>query len=188
MANPSKRQRATIAGFLKTSRTYFNLGPGGHRARGGRTLQTVVRSLLIAGSIGAPVGGIAYADQFETKVSESREDQRQGDSCPSAIASAQKSGIQRGMLELQAGETHSQFVERASRIFQNGEVAKWSRLERAVFNHLMAQLIYRHGYAGISNQMLQDVRNEMSAALKRVTVNQPSHAQLMETPAKATKS
>lgn len=174
MANASNRQMATIARFLQTSRTYFNLGhaSAGQRFRGARTIRTVVKSLLIASSIGGPIGGIAYAEPIETRVADSREDRLEVDSSPSAIEASCMSRIHGGMLETPVAETHNQFVERASQTFPVTEVAAWTRIERAVFNHMMAQLIYRHGYAGITEQMLQDVRNEMPGVVKRMTRTQ----------------
>jgi hypothetical protein len=70
---------------------------------------------------------------------------------------------------LHANETHEQFVQRASRIFPPKEASRWSRIERAVFNHLMAQLIYRHGYSAISNEMLQQSREDMIEIVNRST-------------------
>jgi hypothetical protein len=92
------------------------------------------------------------------------------------------SGNQGGMREIQADETHKQFVERASRIFPESQANDWTRIERAVFNHLMAQLIYRYGYARISDQMLQQVQNEMIGIVKRLTGAQLELAQPTESP------
>lgn len=58
-------------------------------------------------------------------------------------------------------ETHDEFLLRASRIFPLDRVQAWSRLERAVFNSLMARLIYERRYAAISDEMLRDVREQM---------------------------
>lgn len=184
MANPSNRQEATIASFLQIARTYFNLGHGsaGHRSRRGHTLRTVAKSLLIASSIAGPAGEIAYAEPIEARVVESREDHREADSSPSVIAASRMSSIHGGTLEVQSAETHNQFVERASQIFPESQAAAWTRIERAVFNHLMAQLIYRYGYAGISDQMLQDVRTEMVGVVKRVAGREPDSVQPTESP------
>lgn len=70
---------------------------------------------------------------------------------------------------VQANETHEQFVQRASRIFPPKEASRWSRIERAVFNHLMAQLIHRHGYSAISDEMLQQSREDMIEIVNRST-------------------
>jgi hypothetical protein len=167
MANPSDWQASTIAKFLQTSRTYFSLGQTsiGRRSRGRRAIRTAVKSLLIAGSI----GGFAYADPTEMRVAESLDDRREADSAPSAIEAPGMSSIRGGKLEIQADEAHRQLIERASKVFPERQVADWTRVERAVFNHLMAQLIYRYGYARISDQMLHEVRNEMTVIVKRVT-------------------
>jgi hypothetical protein len=63
-------------------------------------------------------------------------------------------------------ESHDQFVERAMRIFPAEEADKWSRLERALFNSLMGKLIFAHGYGGITESMLIEVRQRMQAAVR----------------------
>ena len=190
MANPSNWQKSTIANFLQTSRTYFSLGhaSAGQRSRGSHTIRTVVKSLLIATSIGGPVGEVAYADPIEMRVAESRDDRREADSAPSAIDVSRTSSIHGRMVQGQADETHKQFVERASQIFPESQVADWTRIDRAVFNHLMAQLIYRYGYARITDQMLQEARNEMIGIVKRVTGTQLDFVQPTESPINATKT
>ena len=64
-------------------------------------------------------------------------------------------------------ESHDQFVMRALRVFPADEADKWSRLQRGLFNSLMGKLIFEHGYAGISEQMLEDVRRQMQDAVQR---------------------
>ncbi|MDP2880570.1 MAG: hypothetical protein Q8N89_03200 [Azonexus sp.] len=59
-------------------------------------------------------------------------------------------------------ETHEQFVQRASRVFPEHGVRAWSRIERAVFNHLLGRLIIQHGYDAISDQMLEESRENMN--------------------------
>ncbi len=66
-------------------------------------------------------------------------------------------------------EVHEQFVRRASQVFPEDQVSAWSRIDRAVFNHLMSQLIYRHNYGAISNEMLHEVRTEMIKIVKGIT-------------------
>lgn len=73
-------------------------------------------------------------------------------------------------------ETHEQFVQRASRIFPEEGVRAWSRIERAVFNHLLGRLIIQHGYDSISNQMLEESRENMNKCVRRLTGNQIGNA------------
>jgi hypothetical protein len=190
MANPSNRQKSTLANFLQASRTYFSLGnaSAGPRSRGSRTLRTVVKSLLIAGSIGGPVGEIAYADPVEVRVTESRDERRGAYPATYATEVSRTSGNQGGPIEVQADETHKEFLERASQIFPESQVAAWTRIERAVFNHVMAQLIYRYGYTRISDQMLQQARNEMIGIVKRLTDAQLDFAQRAESPIRTSKT
>lgn len=58
-------------------------------------------------------------------------------------------------------ETHDQFLQRVSDILPEDASLTWTRLERAVFNHLMAKLIHCYGYANITNAMLQATLSEM---------------------------
>lgn len=64
-------------------------------------------------------------------------------------------------------ENHDQFVTRALCVFPADEAERWSRLERGLFNSLMAKLIFQHGYGGITEQMLIEVRDQMQAAVRR---------------------
>ena len=64
-------------------------------------------------------------------------------------------------------ESHDQFVMRALRVFPADEADNWSRLERGLFNSLMGKLIFTHGYGGITEQMLIEVRDQMQAAVRR---------------------
>lgn len=66
-------------------------------------------------------------------------------------------------------ETHEQFVQRASRVFPEEGVRAWSRIERAVFNHLLGHLIVQHGYDSISNQMLEESRDNMNKFVRGLT-------------------
>jgi hypothetical protein len=68
-------------------------------------------------------------------------------------------------------ESHDQFVTRALRVFPADEADKWSRLERGLFNSLMGKLIFQHGYGGISERMLIEVRDQMQAAVRRCEVS-----------------
>ena len=65
-------------------------------------------------------------------------------------------------------ENHDQFVQRASRIFLSDSVRSWSRIERAVFNHLMGRLIRCHSYGEISNAMLGACRDDMTDIVQRL--------------------
>jgi hypothetical protein len=60
-----------------------------------------------------------------------------------------------------SGETHEQFVWRASNVFPEQQVKAWSRFERAVFNQLMAPLIHKRGYSAITNEILLELRECM---------------------------
>jgi hypothetical protein len=73
-------------------------------------------------------------------------------------------------------ETHEQFVQRASRIFPEDGVRTWSRIERAVFNHLLGRLIVQHGYDSISNQMLVESRDNMKKCVRRLSGDQAGNA------------
>ncbi len=64
-----------------------------------------------------------------------------------------------------------QFIYRASSIFPPDMAVKWSRIERAVFNHLMSQLIYHHGYEAITCQMLHETRDRMQQILRSLGSN-----------------
>ena len=64
-------------------------------------------------------------------------------------------------------EPHEQFIERASRVFPPETTATWSRLERAVFNSLMSELIYRHCYSAITDDMLHNIREDMEALVQQ---------------------
>ncbi len=77
------------------------------------------------------------------------------------------------MIKCQAAthsdESHEQFIKRASAVFPADRVRKWSRVERAVFNHLMAQFIHQHSYGSISNEMLHEIRNDMDEIVRRIS-------------------
>lgn len=64
-------------------------------------------------------------------------------------------------------ETHEKFLQRVSKFFPVDSSLAWSRLERAVFNNLMSKLIFRYGYAEISDAMLQTTREQMQTILRR---------------------
>ena len=63
--------------------------------------------------------------------------------------------------EGRSGETHEQFIRRASSVFPEQQAKAWSRFERAVFNHLMAPLIHKRGYSAITNEILLELRECM---------------------------
>jgi hypothetical protein len=64
-------------------------------------------------------------------------------------------------------ESHDQFVMRAMAVFPAEEADNWSRLERGLFNSLMSKLIFQHGYGGITEQMLIEVRDQMRNVARR---------------------
>lgn len=71
------------------------------------------------------------------------------------------------MYGVSLDETHEQFIQRANRAFPADYVRSWSRIERAVFNHLMGRLITRNTYSSISNAMLQECREDMTEIVRR---------------------
>jgi hypothetical protein len=71
------------------------------------------------------------------------------------------------MYDVSSDETHEQFIQRAKRVFPADCVRAWSRIERVVFNHLMAKLIHRNSYSSISNVMLQECQEDMTEIVKR---------------------
>lgn len=72
------------------------------------------------------------------------------------------------MHGVSSDETHEQFIQRAGRVFPPDSVRAWSRVERAVFNHLMAKLIHHNTYGSISNEMLQECRDDMTEVVRRL--------------------
>lgn len=71
-------------------------------------------------------------------------------------------------LAVHPDETHEQFIKRAGSVFPAECVRAWSRVERAVFNHVMAQLIAQHSYASITNEMLRESRDNMEEIVRRL--------------------
>jgi hypothetical protein len=65
-------------------------------------------------------------------------------------------------------ENHDQFVQRASGVFHSESVRSWTRIERAVFYHLMGRLIRRHSYEEISNEMLYACQEDMNDVVQRL--------------------
>lgn len=72
-------------------------------------------------------------------------------------------------------DTHEQFVQRASDAFPEDVVSTWSRIERAVFNHLMARLIHQCGYSAITGEMLQKSREKMEKIVRNLGAGQLAH-------------
>lgn len=64
-------------------------------------------------------------------------------------------------------ETHEQFLNRVGKFFPVDSSLEWSRLERAIFNNLMSKLIFRYGYAEISDEMLQTTLEQMQMIVGR---------------------
>jgi len=63
MSNPSYRQSDVVKDFLRVSRRYFDLAPDcPDLPRLKRAGRVVLQSLLIAGSLGGTLGGVAHAD------------------------------------------------------------------------------------------------------------------------------
>lgn len=57
--------------------------------------------------------------------------------------------------------SQEQFLQRAGRIFDVGQAARWTRLQKAVFNKLIGDLVYCHGYSRISDEMLKAAKANM---------------------------
>ena len=171
MATLSHRQQTTIANFLHVSRLHFNLGHSrtGYWSRRRPAYRSMVKSLLIAGSIAGQVGDAAYAEPAVMRTAETRTDREAPNRASSSVEEWRRSPTPAEMHGGQVHEVHEQFVRRASQVFPEDEVSAWSRVDRAVFNHLMSQLIYRHIYGAISNEMLQEVRTKMIKIVKGLT-------------------
>lgn len=71
------------------------------------------------------------------------------------------------MPDIHLDETHEAFVRRAYLFFPIDCVRAWSRFERAVFNYLMSQMIYQHGYSAITDAMLNECRINMEQMIQR---------------------
>lgn len=83
------------------------------------------------------------------------------------------------MHGLNSHETHDQFVQRASSVFPVDGVRVWSRVERAVFNHLLGRLIHQYGYDSISRQMLEESRDNMEKLVRSCAgghTGKPTHS------------
>lgn len=76
------------------------------------------------------------------------------------------------MYDTRSKETHDQFVRRASKVFPEEIVNAWSRIERAVFNYLMTQLIHQCAYSAITNEMLQKSRENMERIVRNLGAGQ----------------
>ena len=171
MATLSSWQQPTITNFLQVSRLHFGLGHNrtGYWSGRRRAYRTMVKSLLIAGSIGGQFGDVAYAEPAVMRTAETRTEREAPNPASAALEEWRRSPTPGEMQGGDAHEIHEQFVRRASRVFTEDQVSAWSRIDRAVFNHLMSQLIYRHNYSAISNEMLQEVRTEMIKVVKGLT-------------------
>lgn len=73
------------------------------------------------------------------------------------------------MYGVYSGETHEQFIQRANRVFPVDRAEHWSRVERAVFNHLLGRMIHEHGYGAITDSMLNQSRDDMARIVRRCT-------------------
>lgn len=71
------------------------------------------------------------------------------------------------MYGVYSGETHEQFIQRANRVFPVDCAKTWSRVERAVFNHLLGRMIHLHGYGAITDTMLHQSRDDMARIVRR---------------------
>jgi hypothetical protein len=71
------------------------------------------------------------------------------------------------MTDVHPSETHDQFVQRANHVFPADRAKTWSRVERAVFNHLMGHLIHEHSYSSITDTMLSQCRDDMHRIVRR---------------------
>lgn len=73
-----------------------------------------------------------------------------------------------GIFGIDGSETHEQFIQRASRVFSADYVRSWSRIERAVFNHLLRPIIFKLSYGSITDQMLLQCRDDMAEIVRRL--------------------
>jgi hypothetical protein len=71
-------------------------------------------------------------------------------------------------VAVDSNESHEQFIKRASEVFPVNRASAWSRVERAVFNHLMAQLVITHHYSSISTEMLRRCKDDMEEIVWRI--------------------
>lgn len=79
-----------------------------------------------------------------------------------------------GFIGISSNETHEQFMQRASRIFPADDVRSWSRVERGVFNYLLAPIVHKCSYSSITDEMLLQCRDEMARIIQRLTARSPS--------------
>lgn len=70
-------------------------------------------------------------------------------------------------------ETHEQFLQRASKFFPVDASQSWSPFERAIFNSLMAKLIFQRSYNSISDEMLLAAKVEMQEIVRRCSPTTP---------------
>jgi hypothetical protein len=68
-------------------------------------------------------------------------------------------------------EAHARFIDRASAVFPPNLTTEWSRIERAVFNHLMSHLIYRNGYDAITCEMLHETQDQLQQIVRSIGSN-----------------
>jgi hypothetical protein len=68
-------------------------------------------------------------------------------------------------------DAQARFINRASTVFPPDLTVNWSRIERAVFNHLMSHLIYHHGYEAITWQMLHETQDRMQQIVRNIRSN-----------------
>ena len=76
-----------------------------------------------------------------------------------------------GIFGNYSGETHEQFIQRASHVFSTDDVTSWSRIERAVFNHLLGPIIHKFNYGSITDEMLLQCRNDMVEIVRRLVAH-----------------
>ena len=73
-----------------------------------------------------------------------------------------------GIFGSHSSETYEQFIQRAGRVFSTDDVRCWSRIERAVFNHLLGPIIHKFNYGSITDEMLLQCRNDMVEIVRRL--------------------
>jgi len=76
-----------------------------------------------------------------------------------------------GIFGIHSSETHEQFIQRASRVFSTDDVSSWSRIERAVFNHVLGPIIHKFNYGSITDEMLLQCRSDMVEIVRRLVTH-----------------
>jgi hypothetical protein len=60
-----------------------------------------------------------------------------------------------------------QFVSRVNKTFPGYRNGEWSLQEQLVFKDLMFQLVQQHGYAAVTPEMLEGIRDDMEYIIEK---------------------